>query len=176
MSDTSEGPNKNITVENGMIKNKSVVGISYVLTNSAGEELDRAEKNAPLYYLHGVGQIVPGLEKELTGLKVGDTKSVVVSPKEGYGEVNPDLRMTLARTQFPKEQSVEAGMQFFASAGGEKLMLTVVEVKGDDVEVDGNHPLSGQTLNFKVEVVGVRDATEEELQHGHVHGPGGHHH
>lgn len=158
------------------VRGNSVVGISYVLTNTAGEELDRAEKAEPLYYLHGSGQIVPGLEKELEGLKVGDKKDVTVTPKEGYGEINPDLRMTLAREQFPKNAKLEKGMQFFASSGGERMMLTVVGFKGEDVQVDGNHPLSGETLKFSVEVVALREATEEELKHGHVHGPGGHHH
>jgi len=158
------------------VKTKSVVGISYVLTNNVGEELDRAEKAEPLLYIHGVGQLVPGLEKELEGMSVGQSKKVTVSPTEGYGEINPDLKMTLPRSQFPKDTELEAGMQFFATTGGERMMLTVIAVNGDKVEVDGNHPLSGQTLKFEVDVISIRDATDEELQHGHVHGPGGHHH
>ncbi len=167
---------KNTSPVDYNVAQNSVVGISYVLTNTQGEELDRAEKAEPLYYLHGVGQIVPGLERELTGLKIGDKKTVTVTPKDGYGETNPDLRMSLPRTQFPKEAKIEAGMQFFASSGGDRMMLTVVGLKDEEVEVDGNHPLSGQTLKFEVEIVDVREATEEELKHGHVHGPGGHHH
>jgi FKBP-type peptidyl-prolyl cis-trans isomerase SlyD len=158
------------------IKANSVVGITYVLTNSQGEELDRAEKAEPLQYIHGMSQIVPGLEKELEGLEVGVTKKVTVTPEEGYGEVNPDLKMTLTRKQFPKDAQIDAGMQFYASTGGERLLLTVTGINGEDIEVDGNHPLSGQTLNFDVEIISIRDATEEEMQHGHVHGPGGHEH
>lgn len=159
-----------------MIKTGQVVELSYVLKNSTGEELDRADQNDPLAYLHGHGNIVPGLEDALEGLKVGDKKSVVVPPDEGYGEVNPDLRLKIDRSHFPKDQKIEPGMQFVAEMGGGHVPFLVHKVEGDMVFVDGNHPLAGETLHFDVEVIGVRDATKEELEHGHVHGPGDHHH
>jgi len=158
------------------IQKDCAVGISYVLTNTEGEELDRADKSSPLHYLHGVGQIIPGLEKALEDLKLGDKKTVTIAPKEGYGEINPSLRMTFSKDNFPKETEVKPGMKFFAESEGQRIMLTVMVVRDTEVDVDGNHPLSGQTLKFEVEVTHLREATKEELAHGHIHGPGGHHH
>ena len=160
-----------------MIKDKSVVGINYVLKNSKGEELDKSDEKNPLVYLHGTQQIVPGLEKELSSLKVGDKKNVVVPPDQGYGEVDTKLHIKTERSFFPKDAKLKAGMEFSADAGDSKQKLfTVVKLEGDQVFLDGNHPLAGQTLHFDVEVVSIRHATAEELEHGHAHGEGGHHH
>ncbi len=160
-----------------MIKQGTVVSMTYRLTNAAGEELDRADKNEPFSYLHGAGQIVPGLEKALAGALVGTQKKVVVSPEEGYGEVEERLRTSAKRNQFPPDAELTVGMRFAADDGsGQPIIFTVTELVGDDVSLDGNHPLAGETLHFDVEVVEVREATAEELQHGHAHGPGGHHH
>ncbi|MBI4177948.1 peptidylprolyl isomerase [bacterium] len=160
-----------------MIRKNSVVGLTYCLTNSEGQELDRAGADEPLSYLHGNGQIVPGLEKELEGLGIGDKRKVTVSPEEGYGEVVPELKVKAKRSNFPADLKIFPGQQFSAEAGaGHTQFFVVQEVEGDDVFLDGNHPLAGQTLHFDVEVVSVRDATKEELAHGHVHGEGGHHH
>lgn len=159
-----------------MIKDGKVVELSYVLKNDQGEELDSATSASPLAYLHGHGQIIPGLEEALEGLKVGDSKQVTIPPKDAYGEFNPDLRMKIERKHFPQNAKIEAGMQFVADMGGGHVPFTVHKVEDEFVFVDGNHPLAGQTLHFNVEVVSLRDATAEELEHGHAHGPGGHHH
>lgn len=160
-----------------MVKNNMVVGLAYTLKNSDGEELDSAGAGDPLQYLHGVGQIVPGLEKALEGLLIGSTKDVVVPPTEGYGEHVPQLKIKTEMSMFPKDVEVKIGMQFTADLGdGKHQNFTVEKIEGDEVFIDGNHPLAGQTLHFSIEVLSIREATQEELQHGHAHGPGGHHH
>ncbi len=160
-----------------MIKKHSVVSLSYCLKNANGQELDRADKEKPFAYLHGMGQMVPGLEKELEGLKVGDKKDVTVTPAEGYGELNPQLKIQVDRANFPKDADIQPGMQFEGQGdGGTRTVFTVKAVVGDKVEVDGNHPLAGETLHFAIEITAIRDATEEELTHGHAHGEGGHNH
>lgn len=160
-----------------MIKEGTVVSLAYTLTDNAGEEIDKADKSEPFEYLHGVGQIVPGLEKALAGLLVGAKKKVQVSPAEGYGEVEPQLRTKASRNQFPPGADMQVGMRFAAEVGpGQQIVFTVTEVKGEDIMLDGNHPLAGVTLNFDVEVLGIRAATAEEMSHGHAHGPDGHHH
>jgi FKBP-type peptidyl-prolyl cis-trans isomerase SlyD len=159
-----------------MIKEGQVVELSYVLKNDKGEELDRADSKQPLAYLHGYGQIVPGLEEALEGLKVGEKKSVTVEPKEAYGEINPDLRMKIEKSHFPAGANIEPGMQFVAEVGEGHIPFTVHKVEHEHVLVDGNHPLAGETLHFEVEVISTRQATKEELEHGHAHGPDGHHH
>lgn len=159
------------------ITNGKVVSMHYTLKDASGKEMDSSAKGDPLSYLHGVGQIVPGLEKEIEGMNVGDKKNVIVQPKDGYGEVNPDLRQSVDRSMFPKEQALQEGMQFGAElASGDQVIFTIKKIETDKVHIDGNHPLAGQTLHFDIEIVEVRDATEEEIEHGHVHGPGGHHH
>lgn len=161
-----------------MIKQGSVVGITYRLTNASGEELDRADAAEPFLYLHGGGQIIPGLENALLGLLVGAKKTVTVPPHDGYGEIDEALVTTVSRNNFPPGQDIEVGMRFAAeSDDGDSVVFTVTDVTGDQISVDGNHPLAGETLTFNVEVLSVREATEEELAHGHAHHPGdGHHH
>jgi FKBP-type peptidyl-prolyl cis-trans isomerase SlyD len=159
-----------------MIKKNSVVSLCYCLKNANGEELDRADKDKPFAYLHGNEQMVPGLEKELEGLVVGDKKDVTVSPAEGYGDLNPQLKMEVERASFPKDADIQPGMQFEGQGdGGTKTVFTVKAVVADKIHVDGNHPLAGETLHFSIEVIGFRDATQEELTHGHAHGEGGAH-
>lgn len=159
-----------------MIKKDTVVSMSYNLKNSAGEELGRADTNKPLIYLHGTGQIVPGLENALEGLAVGDKKDVTVAAKEGYGELSTALKMKVERKMFPPDADIKPGMQFRANIGNDhEHTFTVIDIKDDDIFVDGNHPLAGQTLYFSVEIIGVRPATQEELTHGHAHGPDGTH-
>ena len=159
-----------------MVKKDAVVSLSYTLTNADGQELDKSSADKPFAYLHGNKQIVPGLENALEGLTLGDKKEVTVPPAEGYGEFVPGLKMDIERSNFPKDIKIQAGMQFSADANGENRTFTVTGLEGDKVQVDGNHPLAGQTLHFDVEVVEIRDATKEELEHGHIHGPGGHQH
>ena len=160
-----------------MIKKDSVVSLSYILKNENGEELDRFETANPLAYMHGHGQIVPGLENVLEGLAIGDKKEVTVTPQGGYGEVQPQLKMKVSRNKFPADVNIEPGMQFSSKMeDGREIPFTVQAIEDGAVMLDGNHPLAGETLHFSVEVVEVRLATAEELQHGHVHGAGGHHH
>jgi FKBP-type peptidyl-prolyl cis-trans isomerase SlyD len=160
------------------IQDGKVVGLSYALKNSKGDLLDQADGHQPFVYMHGAQQIVPGLEDALGGLKIGDKKNVVVAPEDGYGEMNPQLKMTVKRDQFPGVAEIQAGMQFQAQGpdGGPGMVFTISEIKGDEVMIDGNHPLAGETLHFAVEILSIRDATPEEMSHGHVHGEGGHHH
>ena len=159
-----------------MIKKDTVVSLSYTLKNDTGQELDKSTSDKPFAYLHGNKQIVPGLENALEGLAVGDKKQVTVAPAEGYGEFAAELKMEVERSNFPKDVEIQAGMQFSADVSGDHRVFTVIDIGEDKVKVDGNHPLAGQTLHFDVEVVEIREATAEELQHGHVHGPGGHDH
>ena len=155
------------------IAQNSVVAFHYTLTNDAGEVLDSSEGRQPLTYLHGAGNIIPGLERQLEGRAAGDKLNVAVSPEEGYGEVQPQLVQEVPRDAFQGVDNVEPGMQFQADTQGGPLMVTVTKVENDTVTVDGNHPLAGQKLNFAVEIDTVRAASEEEVQHGHVHGEGG---
>ncbi|WP_416140103.1 FKBP-type peptidyl-prolyl cis-trans isomerase [Halomonas sp. HK25] len=158
------------------IAQNSVVAFHYTLTNDAGEVLDSSEGREPLTYLHGAGNIIPGLEKELEGRQAGDALNAVVAPGEGYGEKQEQLVQEVPRDAFQGVEGIEPGMQFQAQTQGGPLMVTVTKIEGDTVTVDGNHPLAGQTLNFAVEIASVREASEEELEHGHVHGEGGHQH
>lgn len=154
-----------------------VVGMAYSLKNDAGVILDQASHEEPFVYIQGASQIVPGLEEALVGLKIGEKKNVSVDPDAGYGPVIPGLQMTVKKNQFPGVADIQVGMQFQAqSPEGHGMVFTIVELKDDDVTIDGNHPLAGQTLHFAVEILSMRAATEEEMSHGHVHGEGGHHH
>nr|WP_298250202.1 peptidylprolyl isomerase [uncultured Halomonas sp.] len=158
------------------IAQNSVVAFHYTLTNDAGEVLDSSEGREPLTYLHGAGNIIPGLEKELEGRVAGDKLNATIAPAEGYGEKQDQLVQEVPRDAFQGVESIEPGMQFQAQTEGGPLMVTVTQVGGDTVTVDGNHPLAGQTLNFDVEVASVREASDEEAEHGHVHGEGGQEH
>ncbi|HAR43550.1 MAG TPA: peptidylprolyl isomerase [Bdellovibrionales bacterium] len=160
-----------------MIENGKVVSLSYALKNSQGEILDQSDSRDPLVYLHGGHQIVTGLETALEGLKIGEKKNVVVAPADGYGEKNDSLCLTVKKAQFPANVQLEPGMQFQAHApDGSGVVFTIEKVEGDNVHINGNHPLAGQTLHFDIEVLDIRDASEEERSHGHAHGPDGHHH
>ena len=159
------------------IKDNSAVSFHYSLTDDEGQQLDSSAGKEPLAYLHGAGNIIPGLENALTGKAVGDSMSVAVSAAEGYGEVQQELIQDVPRTSFQGVEQIEVGMQFEAQTGqGGTVPVTVTAVTDETVTVDGNHPLAGKNLNFDVSIEAVRDATAEELEHGHVHGPGGHEH
>jgi len=153
------------------IGNNQVVSMHYTLTDGAGNVLDSSDEGAPLSYLHGAGNIIPGLEQALAGKAEGEQVQAVIAPEEAYGEPQPDLVQVLPKEAFQGVDQVEPGMRFQAeSADGSTRQLTVTGVEGDEVTVDANHPLAGVELHFEVQVVDVRDATEEELEHGHVHG------
>ncbi len=153
------------------VEEHAVVSIHYVLTNDDKEVLDSSEGQDPLAYLHGTGHLIPGLEAQLLGKAAGDKLDVTVQPVDGYGEINEELRQTVPSQVFEGIESVEPGMQFETAnedgSGGQ--IVTVVSVENDEVTIDGNHPLAGITLHFSVDIVEVREATAEELEHGHVH-------
>jgi|TARA_B110000046_G_scaffold178639_1_gene206731 FKBP-type peptidyl-prolyl cis-trans isomerase SlyD len=159
------------------IKENSAVSFHYTLTDDDGQTLDSSAGKDPLAYLHGAGNIIPGLESALAGKKIGDAMVVAVTAAEGYGEIQQELIQEVPRDAFQGVDSIEVGMQFEAQTGqGGSVPVTVTAVTDDAVTVDGNHPLAGKNLNFDVAIEDVRDATEEELEHGHVHGSGGHEH
>ncbi len=155
------------------ISKDKVVTIHYTLKNVEGEVLDSSIGEEPLAYLQGHKNLVPGLEQELEGKQAGDKVQTVVSPEQGYGELDPSLIQELPRTMFTGIDEIEVGMAFHAETANGMQVVEVIEVEGDTVTIDGNHPLAGQELHFDVEVLEIRDATDEELQHGHVHSPGG---
>ncbi len=159
-----------------LIADRTVASFDYTLTNDAGEVLDASAGREPLTYLHGKGNIVAGLEKAMTGKKVGDKFKVDVSPEEGYGVHNPSLVQVVPRDAFHGVDNLEAGMQFQAESDRGPMTVIITAIEGDKVTVDGNHPLAGATLHFAVEITAVREASVEEVLHGHVHGAGGHHH
>ncbi|MBF7730404.1 FKBP-type peptidyl-prolyl cis-trans isomerase [Pseudomonas sp. N040] len=160
-----------------LIAVNKAVSIDYTLTNDAGEVIDSSAGGTPLVYLHGAGNIIVGLEKALEGKRAGDELKVVVEPQDAYGEFSAELVAVLGRDMFEGVDELEVGMQFHASGpDGSMQIVTIRDLDGDEVTVDGNHPLAGQRLTFQVKVIDVRDAHAEELAHGHVHGEGGHHH
>lgn len=159
------------------IAHETVVEIAYTLRTDEGEVLDASEPGSPLSYLHGAQNIVPGLERALTGRAVGEKLDVRVVPSEGYGERDPDATRKIPRSAFPPGMPLEPKQQLvMADERGRRFPVWIAEVAADAVTIDLNHPLAGAHLNFAIEIVSVRPATEEELSHGHPHGPGGHHH
>jgi FKBP-type peptidyl-prolyl cis-trans isomerase SlyD len=159
------------------IEKHKVATIDYTLTNPEGQVLDSSKGAQPLSYLHGVGGIIPGLESALEGKSKGEQLSVTIAPEQAYGSRNEQLVQEVPRNAFQGVQDIRPGMQFRAQgANGQQHVVTVVGIGNDTVKVDANHPLAGVTLKFDVNVVDVRDATADEIQHGHVHGPGGHQH
>ena len=157
--------------ENTIEKDK-VVTINYKLTDDGGQVLDSSEGREPLTYLHG-GGLIPGMEQALEGRSTGEQFNVVIPPEQGYGQKDPNMVQAVPRTNFGNVPKIEPGMQFQARTPEGSRVVTVVDVAPDTVTVDANHPLAGVTLHFDVSVVGVRDASPEELAHGHVHGTGG---
>ena len=148
----------------------AAVAIHYTLTNAEGEVLDSSEGQDPLTYLHGTGGVIPGLEGALLNKSAGDQFTAVIEPDDAYGAVDPSLVQVVPRSAFAGVESIEAGMRFTASdEQGQQQSVAIAAVNGDEITVDGNHPLAGETLHFEVEVVSVRAATEEEISHGHVH-------
>jgi len=153
-----------------MIGDNVVVSIHYTLTDDAGEVLDSSQGADPLNYLHGAGNIIPGLEQALVGKTTGAALQVSVAPEDAYGEVNPELVQLVPASAFQGVETIEPGMAFEAQdSQGNSRRIVVKSVDGDQVTIDANHPLAGAQLNFDVQVVEVRDATAEEIAHGHVH-------
>ena len=154
----------------------SVVLIHYTLKDDSGTVLDSSSGGNPLAYIQGHGNLVPGLEKALEGKSGGNTVAVTLSPAEGYGNRNEALVQRVPKRALQGSGEIRKGMQFQARTDEGMRLFTVIAIVGDMITLDGNHPLADKTLHFDVEVVSVREATAEELEHGHVHGPGGHHH
>jgi FKBP-type peptidyl-prolyl cis-trans isomerase SlyD len=157
------------------IANQRVVTIDYTLTDERGEVLDTSKGQEPLTYIHGSGNIIPGLETALLGKAAGDSLKVTVPAADGYGERDEELVQDVPRDRFPGSD-IEVGMRFHAQGSDGSQVVTVVAVDDRKVTVDGNHPLAGMNLAFDVKVLEVRDATAEELAHGHIHGEGDEHH
>jgi FKBP-type peptidyl-prolyl cis-trans isomerase SlyD len=150
--------------------------IHYTLKDDAGEVLDTSDGGEPLAYIQGHGNLVPGLEKALEGKETGNKVAVSVPPEEGYGKHDAKLIQRVPKRSMQSAGQIKKGMQFQARTEDGMRVFTVTALVGDMVTLDGNHPLADKTLHFAVEVMEVRDATTEELEHGHVHGAGGHHH
>ena len=152
-----------------------VVSIHYTLTNKAGEKLDSSIGAEPLSYLHGAGNVIPGLESALSETSVGDKLTVTIEAADAYGERNEDQIQTVSKEMFQGIDNIEVGMQFQADSSHGPAVVTIAKVDGDNVTIDGNHPLAGEQLTFEVEVMDIRPATETEIEHGHIHGAGCNH-
>ena len=158
------------------IGDQKVVTLHYTLTDNEGRVIDQSEDGS-FAYLHGASNIIPGLENALSGKSAGEELSVAVSPEDAYGVRDESMLQQVPKNMFEDTGQIAVGTQFHAQGpNGEMLVVTVMEVQDEHVLVDGNHPLAGVDLNFDVKIIDVRDASEEEVEHGHVHGPEGHHH
>jgi FKBP-type peptidyl-prolyl cis-trans isomerase SlyD len=158
------------------IANNTVVTIDYTLKDDDQSVLDTSQGQEPLSYIHGIGNLIPGLEKALAGKSEGDRMEVTIAPDEAYGERDDELLQAIPRERFERADEIQVGMQFHTQSDEGMQVVTVVDVDGDNITIDGNHSLAGKTLHFDVRIVGVREASAEEVSHGHAHGPGGHHH
>lgn len=152
-----------------LIGDNCVVSIHYTLTDDDGSVIDSSSEDQPLVYLHGANNIIPGLEKELLGKTSGVSLKVSIAPKEGYGEHSAEAVHVVPRSAFEGVEDIQAGMQFQTEGPQGEQMIVVAEINGDEITIDANHPLAGQTLHFDVTIEAVRDATQEELDHGHAH-------
>ena len=159
------------------VEKDKVATFHYHLTDAAGEVIDSSREAQPLTILVGHGALIPGMEQALIGHKVGDRFDIVVPPAEGYGERRDDFTQRVPKKYFRDADRLKPGdMSVLGMQGGGHRQVTVIKVGSSVVDVDLNHPLAGKTLHFNVEITDVRDATEEEISHGHVHGAGGHDH
>ncbi|MBN1686207.1 MAG: peptidylprolyl isomerase [Spirochaetales bacterium] len=156
------------------IEKDLVASFDYTLKDDEGTMLDTSDGKEPLSYLHGAGNIISGLENELSGHEAGDSFSAVIEPEDAYGVYSDEMVFTVTRDKFDDPDQVEEGLRFQAQIGGEPRLCTVSKVDGEDVQIDANHPLAGMKLHFDVTVRDVREATAQELEHGHVHEA--HHH
>ena len=157
------------------ITNNKIASLAYTLKNDDGEVLDQADENNPFLYMHGAGGIIKGLETALNEKSINDSFNLIVAPEDGYGERDDKLTESVSRDMFegiPDEELV-TGAQFHAQTAQGTQVITIAGVEGDTIKIDANHPLAGETLHFEVAVLDIRDATEEEISHGHPHMPGG---
>lgn len=159
-----------------LVEKNRVVVLHYTVTDEQGNLLDTSSGRIPLSYLHGKGNIIPGLEQALVGRTAGEKLEVTIPPEQGYGLRNERMVQIIARSLFEEGLELTPGMRVQASGPQGARLVTIVRVERDFVTIDANHPLAGRTLLFSVEIAEVRKATHEEVSHGHVHGAGGHHH
>ncbi|WP_419173033.1 FKBP-type peptidyl-prolyl cis-trans isomerase [Halobacteriovorax sp.] len=150
-----------------------VIGFNYTLTNSNNEVLDTSSEHGPLLFLEGVGQIIPGLEEKVIGMAVGEKAKIDVAAADAYGNKNDELVIKVQKSQFPADAQLNIGDVFQVNQDQGLPPFTIVELQGEEVTLDGNHPLAGQDLTFDIEITEVREATDEEVAHGHAHGVGG---
>jgi len=154
-----------------------VVTLNFTLTDQHGNILDSTEGEQPFSFLSGHQNILPKLESEIDTMLIGSKRTVTINAADAYGDYNDDIVQVVGKDEFPPDFILEVGMQYIASApDGTKMPFTITEVNDEDVTIDFNHPLAGKNLKFDIELLNVRDATSEEIAHGHVHGAGGHHH
>ena len=158
------------------IEDRKVISFHYTLSNEQGEQIESSREREPMVYLHGYRNIISGLETAMAGKDVGDTFEVTVEPAEAYGERNPDAVQRISAKHFPDVRKLSPGQMVQLQTKQGQIQAVIVKVGRFNVDVDANHPLAGQTLTFDVEITDIRDATQEEIDHGHVHGPGGAHH
>ena len=156
-----------------IIEDKKAVSFHYTLSNEQGEQLDSSREGEPMSYLHGSRNIIPGLEKEMAGKKAGDAFQVTVAPVEAYGERNEANVQRISAKHFKNSDHLQPGQFVTLQTKQGPVQAVIVKVGRFNIDIDANHPLAGQTLTFDVEVTDIRDATEEEISHGHIHGPGG---
>lgn len=155
----------------------TVVSFNYALRDKDGNEIDNSAEKGPITIMLGKGHIVKGLDELLPTMEVGDKKSVVIPPADGYGVVNEELRLKVPRDQFPPDADIQLRMQFQTSPEPGSPLFTVMHIDEEGlIYIDGNHPLAGHDLHFDIEIVEKRAATPDEIAHGHAHGPGGHQH
>lgn len=155
---------------------QKVIGFHYTLKDGEGTTIDSSVGSTPLLFLEGSGMIIPGLEKDLLAMNVGDKKNIEVKADDAYGQRRDDMIITVEKSQFPEGTEINPGDQFRVNQDPNMPPFTVLSVEDEKVTLDGNHPLAGIDLFFDVEITENRDATEEEIAHGHAHGVGGHNH
>jgi FKBP-type peptidyl-prolyl cis-trans isomerase SlyD len=159
------------------IAQNKVVTMNFTLTDDHGNVLDSTDQNGPFSYLSGNNMVLPKLEEAVNGMIIGTKKSLKLNAVDGYGNYNEDARQVVGKENFPEDFVLEVGMEYMASnPEGVQMPFIITNVDGDAITIDFNHPLAGMNLNFEIELIDVRDATADELNHGHVHGVGGHHH
>ncbi|MCK5820830.1 MAG: peptidylprolyl isomerase [Bacteroidales bacterium] len=158
------------------IEKNKVVSMHYTLKDDKGEIMDTSEGKSPLSFIQGNGQLIPGLESQLEGKEKEVKMQVTIAPADAYGEFREDMVFKVGKEGFKGEEELQVGMQVEVELEQGKSIAVVSSIEGEKVTLDLNHPLAGQTLHFDVEIMDVRDATEEELSHGHAHGEGGHQH
>lgn len=159
------------------LKPNQVVTMNFTLKDDEGNVMDTTSGQEPFSFISGQNQILPKLEEEVGAMLIGSKKDVVLSPEEGYGVYEKEAVRNVKRSEFPQDAELKEGMGFMATGpDGKQYQFFIKGIEGDDIKVDFNHPMAGKTLHFNVELVNLRDATQEELDHGHVHGAGGHQH